>query len=95
MSKSFHVKREQLLATRLKAAEASLKYKPDDEARARRYTAAFQALQNWREIGRATKRWGAEPAPPLPKSPYNYHNLPTQKGQIHWYHKYNSWKYTK
>jgi hypothetical protein len=93
MSKSFHYKRAQLLSQRLKAAESALKYKPNDEARARRYTAAFQALENWNAIARATRRWGAEVAPPLPKSPYNYHNLPTKPAQIYWYHKYNSWKY--
>jgi hypothetical protein len=98
ISKSYYHERQLVLERRLKAAEASLKYRPDDDKRAKRFEAAFLAVENWRTFGTwrgGIRRWAAEPAAAAPKSPYNYHNLPTKSGQIHWYQKYNSWKYGK
>ena len=99
ITKSYYNERMLVLERRLKAAEASLKYKPDDDKRAKRFEAAFMAVENWRTFGVYRKdgirRWAAEPAVAAPKSPYNYHNLPTKSGQIYWYQKYNSWKQRK
>jgi hypothetical protein len=96
ISKSYYNERMLVLERRLKAAEAALKYKPDDDKRAKRFEAAFLAVENWRTYGEwrgGIRRWAAEPANAAPKSPYNYHGLPTKPGEIYCYHKYNRWKY--